>query len=154
MSETPKARSNEPGLGALEARRSARRHSVRLHVLAWIAVYAVELRLTRRFHPRLSIAALATAILVIASATAAYANLLHLWPRARARRAWGRYLAELAASIAASAGIAVIAIQGVYGLLWHPDPLRFGWAFNLASDAFVVGVHVMLLALFARLARR
>ena len=76
-----------------------------------------ELALTRRFHPRLSIALLSTAILLTASAGEAYANLYWLWPR-RSRPA--RYAFSLAAAIAVATVAAVAAIQGVYALLGTP----------------------------------
>ena len=53
--------------------------------------------------------------------------------------------------------IAVPLIQFIYDLLWRPDPLRFGFRFNLLSDGIIIMVHVlsaMLLAWVIRLFRK
>ncbi len=120
---------------------------------AWLGLFVLELVLTRRFHPTLPIAALATAILLGGSAAAAYANLLSLWPRARETQRYLRYAGELLAVLGVLTWVVVGAIQGVYALLWHPDPLRFGLGFNLLSDAAFLSIHVALVALLARLMR-
>jgi hypothetical protein len=112
------------------------------HLLAWSGVFALWLFATRQFHPRLSIALAATAILVSASALAVYLDRLWLRRRFAPRRLSWQYVASLAGVVLTLDVLAVVSIQLVYDWLWHPDPLRFGFWFNVASDGFIIALHL------------
>lgn len=112
------------------------------HLLAWSGVFILWLFATRQFHPKLGIALAATAILVSASALAVYLDRLWLWPKFARRRLSWRYAATLAAAVLTLDVLAVVSIQMVYDWLWHPDPLRFGFWFNVASDGFIIALHL------------
>ena len=112
------------------------------HLLAWAGVFLFWLFATRQFHPRLGIALAATAILVSASALAVYLDRLWLRPQLAPRRLSWQYVASLVASVLTLDVLAVVSIQLVYGWLWHPDPLRFGFWFNVASDGFIIALHL------------
>lgn len=116
---------------------------VMLHVLVWAGVFACWLVATRQFHPLLSIAVLATMVLVSASAGAVYLNELWLLPVFARRGLCWQYAATLLAAVLVLDVLAVVLIQGVYGWLWHPDPLRFGFWFNVASDGFIIALHLV-----------
>ena len=49
---------------------------------------------------------------------------------------------------------AVLSIGAVYDWLWRPDPLRFSFWFNLASDGFIIVLHLSVAAAVVWLARR
>jgi len=120
-------------------------------------VFVFWLVATRQYHPTLTIAVLATAVLVSASALAVYANSLFLLSRFARRRLWWRYMASLLAMIIVLDLIAVPLIQFIYDWLWRPDPLRFGFWFNVLSDGIIIVVHVvaaMLLVWVVKLFRR
>jgi hypothetical protein len=122
-----------------------------LHASVWLCVFALWLLTTRRFHPTWTIAVLATAVLVSASALAVYLNALVLRPRFA--RNWPRYAASLLLTVAALDVAAVLSIGAVYDWLWWPDPLRFGFWFNIASDGFIIALHLAAAAALSRLAR-
>ena len=113
-----------------------------LHVLVWACVFVLWLVATRQFHPLLSIALSATTVLVSASALAVYVNSVFLLPELARRRRWWQYAAALAATVIVLDLIAVALIQIIYGWLWHPDPLRFGFWFNVFSDGFIIVLHL------------
>jgi hypothetical protein len=115
-----------------------------LHLSVWLCVFFLWLFATRQFHPRLSIAISATATLVSASALAIYLDRLLLLPKFARRRLWWQYAASLAAVVIALDLIAVALIQLIYDWLWRPDPLRFGFWFNLASDGFIIALHLIV----------
>jgi len=116
---------------------------VLLHLTAWLAVFAGWLVVTRPYHPTRTIAIGATAVLVSMSALATYANQLVLVPRF-ARRSGGRgYAVAILVTVAALDLSAVLLISLIYAWLWHPDPLRFGFWFNVASDGVIIGGHVV-----------
>ncbi|HEY0404668.1 MAG TPA: hypothetical protein VGC89_03005 [Pyrinomonadaceae bacterium] len=124
---------------------------------AWLCVFAVWFFATRRFHPTTGIALAATAVLVSASALAVYLNGLWLLPWLARRRQWLRYALSLTATVCALDLFAVLSIQAVYDWLWRPDPLRFGFWFNMASDAFIIALHLAAaqgVVLVARLLHR
>ncbi|HEY0375964.1 MAG TPA: hypothetical protein VGC87_03315 [Pyrinomonadaceae bacterium] len=121
------------------------------HVSVWLCVFALWLFATRRFHPTWTIAVPATAVLILASALAVYLNALVLWPRFA--RNWPRYAVALLLTVAALDVVAVLSIGAVYDWLWRPDPLRFGFWFNVASDGFIIALHLAAAAAVARLAR-
>lgn len=119
-------------------------HIIILHAALWLGVLFFWLVATRQYHPTLTIAVSTTAVLVLASALAVYINGLFLLPRFARRRLWWRYAASLLATIIVLDLIAVPAIQAIYDLLWRPDPLRFGFWFNVASDGFIIALHVAI----------
>ena len=122
------------------------------HALVWLFVFACWLWTTRDFHPTWTIAVCATAILVSASALAVYLNALMLRPRF-ARRRWV-YAIFVCAVVLVLDLAAVLSIGAVYDWLWRPDPLRFGFWFNLASDGFIIVLHLSVAAAVVWLARR
>lgn len=111
-------------------------------IMIWLAVYAAWLVSTRPFHPTLLIAVSATAVLILASALGVFANRRLLRSRLSQRRSWATYCLQLIACIVALDLIAVISIQTIYDKLWGPDPNRFSFWFNMASDAFIIMLHI------------
>ena len=112
-------------------------------IIIWLGVYVVWLLSTRQYHPTLLIAIIATAILISTSALGVYINKHLLWNRFSQRRSWVTYGIQLIMSIAALDLIAVISIQTIYDQLWGPDPNRFGFWFNMASDGFIIMLHIV-----------
>ena len=112
-------------------------------IIIWLGVYAVWLLSTRQYHPTLLIAIIATAILISISALGVYINKHLLRNRFSQRRSWVTYGIQLIMSIAALDLIAVISIQTIYDQLWGPDPNRFGFWFNMASDGFIILLHIV-----------
>ena len=127
---------------------------VLLHAAVWLCVYALWLTATRRFHPTWTVAASATAILVAASALAVYLDALVLRPRLARRRLWAQYALSLLAAVAVLDVAAVLSIGAVYDRLWRPDPLRFGFWFNVLSDGVIIVLHLLAAAWLARLRGR
>ncbi len=123
-----------------------------LHAFAWLCVFALWLVATRQFHPTWTIAVCATAILVSASALAVYLNALVLRPRFAGR--WPQYALALFTTVALLDLAAVLSIGAVYDWLWRPDPLRFGFWFNVLSDGFIIVLHLLMAAVVLWLARR
>lgn len=120
-----------------------------LHAAVWLLIYWLWLWNTRGFHPTWTIAACATAILVSASAAAVYLNALVLRPRfARGRRL--AYVISVCAVVLALDLAAVLGIGAVYDWLWGPDPLRFGFWFNLLSDGVIINLHLLVSVWLAR----
>lgn len=115
---------------------------ITLHVAIWLAVFIFWLWATRNHHPTLTIAILATAILVTAFAIAVYVNSLFLLPRFARRRLWLQYTVALLITIAVLDLAAVFLIQFIYERLWGPDPLRYGFWFNVASEAALIIFHL------------
>ncbi|MGB9180366.1 MAG: hypothetical protein WCB68_14130 [Pyrinomonadaceae bacterium] len=130
---------------------------IALHVAVWSGIFLFWLVVTRQHHPTLTIAASATAVLVLSFALAVYANSLLLVPRFARQRRWLRYVISLLATVAVLDLVAVLLIQFIYDRLWGADPLRYGFWFNMASDGFGIAVHLvaaMLVMWFARVLRR
>jgi hypothetical protein len=114
-----------------------------VHAAVWVAVFAFWLLLTRNYHPTLGIGVLATTLLVAAFVGAVYVNSYLLLPRLARRTSWWRYLLSLLAIVVVLDVVTVVlAIQGVYDLLWGPDPLRFGFWFNFAIDGIGIDAHL------------
>lgn len=113
-----------------------------LHVAIWSGVFTFWLFATRNHHPTLTIAILATAVLVIAFALAVYANHLFLLPGFARRRLWLQYVVSLLVTIAVLDLAAVLLIQFIYDYLWGPDPLRYGFWFNVASEGALIIIHL------------
>ena len=119
------------------------------HAAVWLLVYCGWLWSTRNFHPTWTIAACATAILVAASAAAVYLNALVLRPRFARGSRWV-YVLSLCAVVLALDLAAVLGIGAVYDWLWRPDPLRFGFWFNLLSDGVIINLHLLVSMWLAR----
>ena len=117
--------------------------SMAKRVVIWLGVYAVWLSSTRQYHPTLLIAIIATAILISTSALGVYSNQHLLRNRLSQRRSWINYGIQIIITIAALDLIAVISIQTMYDQLWGPDPNRFGFWFNMASDGFIIMLHMV-----------
>ncbi len=113
-----------------------------LHVAIWSGVFTFWLLATRNHHPTLTIAASATAVLVAAFALAVYANHLFLLPGFARRRLWIQYAVALLLTIAVLDLAAVLLIQFIYDHLWGPDPLRYGFWFNVASEGALIIIHL------------
>jgi hypothetical protein len=128
-----------------------------LHVAIWSGVFIFWLLATRNHHPTLTIAMLATAVLVAAFALAVYTNALLLLPRFAHRRLWLQYTVSLLVTIAVLDLAAVLLIQFIYDHLWGPDPMRYGFWFNVASEGVLIIFHLaaaMGLMCFIRYLRR
>ena len=117
--------------------------SMAKRVVIWLGVYAVWLLSTRQYHPTLLIAIIATAILISTSALGVYGDQHLLRNRLSQRRSWINYGIQIIITIAALDLIAVISIQTMYDQLWGPDPNRFGFWFNMASDGFIIMLHMV-----------
>jgi hypothetical protein len=122
-----------------------------LHVAVWSGVFTFWLIATRRHHPTLTIAILATAVLVAAFALAVYVNALLLRPRYS--RLWLQYAVLLVATVAVLDLGAVLLIQFIYDRLWGPDPLRYGFWFNVASEGVLITIHLAAAMGVMRLAK-
>jgi hypothetical protein len=130
---------------------------IALHVTVWLGVFIFLLLATRQYHPTLVIAISATGVLVSVSALAVYINRLLLLPRFARRRLWGQYAVWLLTTVIILDLIAVPTIQAIYDWLWGPDPMRFGFWFNVASDGFIIAVHLVIATIImwvAKLSRR
>ena len=103
---------------------------------AWSVIYAFWLYVSRDQHPTTLIAALSTLALVVAFAAGV------AWDRRLSAHRAGRPLWVLALGLLALTLAAVGAIQAVYGVLWHPDPLRYSLGLNVLADGIGVLAHV------------
>jgi hypothetical protein len=124
-----------------------------LHVAVWLGVFTFWLLATRRYHPTLTIAISATAALVSISALAVYINSLFLLPTFARRKRWGQYTVLLVATVIVLDLIAVQTIQAIYDWLWRPDPMRFGFWFNVMSDGFIIAAHLVMATGIMRVAK-
>ena len=113
-----------------------------MHAALWAGVFTFWLLATRGHHPNLVIAVLATAVLVAAFALAVYVNGLFLLPRFARRGLRARYAVSLVATLIVLDLAAVLLIQLVYDRLWGPDPLRYGFWFNAASEGVLIIIHL------------
>ena len=113
-----------------------------LHVAVWTGVFTFWLLVTRSHHPTLAIALSATAVLVAAFALAVYINSLFLLPRLARRGFRLQYAVSLLVTIAVLDLAAVLVIQLIYDYLWGPDPLRYGFWFNVASEGVLIIIHL------------
>ena len=113
-------------------------------IIVWLGIFVFWLLSTRQYHPTFLIAIIATAILISTSALGVYLNRHLLQSRVSQRRSWINYGISLIVGIAALDLLAVISIQTMYDQLWGPDPNRFGFWFNMASDGFIITLHIIL----------
>ena len=128
-----------------------------LHIVIWSGVFTFWLLATRSHHPTLVIALSATAVLVAAFALAVYTNGLFLLPRLARRRLWLQYAVSLVLTVAVLDLAAVLLIQFIYDYLWGPDPLRYGFWFNVASEGILITIHLaaaMVIIWLAKYLRR
>ena len=120
------------------------------NVLVWLWVFWMWLLFTRDYHPTWTIRVCASAILVSAAALAVYFNALVLRPRFP--RGW-RYAVSVLAVVLLLDLAAVLSIGAVYDWLWRPDPLRFGFWFNMLSDGVIILLPVLIETWLARRSR-
>ena len=113
-------------------------------IIVWLGIFVVWLLSTRQYHPTFLIAIIATAILISTSALGVYLNRYLLQKRFSQHRSWMNYGISLIVGIVALDLLAVILIQTMYDQLWGPDPNRFGFWFNMASDGFIITLHIIL----------
>ena len=113
-------------------------------IIVWLGIFVVWLLSTRQYHPTFLIAIIATAILISASALGVSLNRYLLQSRFSQRRSWMNYGISLIVGIAALDLLAVISIQTMYDQLWGPDPNRFGFWFNMASDGVIITLHIVV----------
>ena len=118
--------------------------SMSKQIIVWLGIFVFWLLSTRQYHPTFLIAIIATAILISTSALGVYLNRYLLQSRFSQRRSWMNYGISLIVGIAALDLLAVISIQTMYDQLWGPDPNRFGFWFNMASDGFIITLHIIL----------
>jgi hypothetical protein len=126
----------------------ARWRSIALHAGVWAILYVSVVVLVRRFHPTLTVNALATLVLLSSYAAAIYLD-RHALAALRATRGPWVYLAGLIATEAVLTVIAVASVQGVYALFWHPDPRQFGFWMNFVTDFLGMNVFVASAACIA-----
>ncbi len=120
--------------------------TVPAQVCSWVALWGAWIALSRWNHPTLLLDAVASALLVLMFAGAAYANHLLLIPRFWGPRRYGTYGALLLGVLGAFALACTAAIHVAYDGLWGPDPARFGsWA-NLGMEFGLEAAHVGLIA--------
>lgn len=100
------------------------------------------LTVLRTHHPTLTIAILATALLIGSYAIAVYINQLLLIPRFQTM-GFGRYLVMLAGVLFFLTVGAVLSIQTVYDHFWGPDTRRFGFWFNFTTDLSGMMIYVL-----------
>ncbi|HEX2593925.1 MAG TPA: hypothetical protein VHL34_20665 [Rhizomicrobium sp.] len=113
------------------------------HALVWIALWAFWVFISRGHHPTLFIDMVATAMLMLASAAAFYANIDVLVPRFWAT---GRRLAWGAAFVVLVAGLAVVTtlvIAAFYDAAWGPDPDRYSFGMNVAMESAWIAIHAL-----------
>jgi len=113
------------------------------HALAWIALWAFWVFVSRDHHPTLFIDMVATGLLMLAAAGAFYANLLVLVPRFWRGGRFGMWVLGFLALIAALAVVTAIAISIFYDAAWGPDPTRYGFATKVAMEAAWIAAHAL-----------
>lgn len=125
-------------------------------LLLWMGFFAFWYVVSRNHHPTPTIDALATAILVSASAACFYIHDRILRPRLLSQssdrnsisrsglKRAGTYLIFLTLTVAVLDLAAVVLIQAIYDQLWGPDPLRFGFWKNVLLEAVFITVHLAI----------
>lgn len=121
------------------------------HAIAWAALWAFWVVVSRHNHPNLLLNALATGLLVATFAAAVYANHLRLIPRLCRRRRFAAYALALLLTMSALALACTGAIHVVYDLIHGPDPARFGFWTNFGMEFAGVTIHVAGAACVVRL---
>ncbi|QEH38769.1 hypothetical protein OJF2_73750 [Aquisphaera giovannonii] len=123
-------------------------------VLAWAAVWALWIIVSRNNHPTLRLNVLASFLLMLTFAAAVYANHLLLIPRLWSRRRFAAYAASLLGVMGLLALACTAAIHLAYDGLWGPDPARFGFLTNLGMESGLVAFHVLAAAVVLGITRR
>ena len=123
-------------------------------LLGWITLASLAMVLVRAHHPTLLINALATSLLFASFAAAVYINHLLLIPRLLNEDRRAAYVLALLLTMVGVTLAAVFSIQFVYDFLWGPDPLRYGFWFNFASDFMGMLLHVVGAAVLVWVAKR
>lgn len=108
----------------------------------WALAFGGLFLLSRHNHPNATINALATLAFVGFAAGASAINRRRLAPLYRFDRRIGRYIGALLGLLLLTTFLTVLTIRCVYLLLWHDDPLMFGFWTNMALDFIVIGVLV------------
>lgn len=114
--------------------------------LAWAALWAFWVVVSRHNHPTLRINLIASGMLVATFAAAVYANHRGLIPRLWKARRFAAYAAALLLAMGLCALICTVAIHVMYDVLWGPDPARFGFWTNLGMEFALVAFHVAVIA--------
>ena len=114
---------------------------IALHLLIWLCMAGFWLMVFRAHHPTLTLAILATGLLIGSYAVAVYINQLLLIPRFPT---WGfaYYLIVLALVLFCLTVSGVLSIQAVYDFFWGPDRRRFGFWFNITTDLCGMVIYV------------
>lgn len=123
-------------------------------VLAWLAVWAFWLLVTRDSHPTFVLALIVTTSLVAAYAMVAFVNHLWLIPLIWKPNRRGIYAAMLLLLMLFTNGLALTVIRVSYFQLWGPDADPYGAYKHFAIDLFGMVVHLLLAALVVRLWHR
>lgn len=111
----------------------------------WVVLYGLECLLFRSFHPTWTLDLLCILVMIVAN-VAVVLVCRRFYP--------SRLLAIFCVQLLATLAV-VLTISGLYDTLLGPDPRRFGFGFNFASDFVLMNLHVWpALAILARLDRR
>ncbi|MGL6073570.1 MAG: hypothetical protein ACRC8S_05340 [Fimbriiglobus sp.] len=125
-----------------------------LSLLAWFAVWAFWLIVTRDFHPTLDHALVVTTSLIVAYAIAAYIHHLVLIPKLRVKGFQARYLGVLIVMMLLLNAIALAILRTAYIAWSGPDPDPNGVYKHYLIDLFGMAVHLVIAALLVRVARK
>lgn len=124
----------------------SRRQGIVWSAVAWLGVGLFWLVATRNFHPTESLALITTGSLVMAYATAVYANHLLLIPACWRVGHYGAYAGGLLAVMALLTAAALAVIRVSYFRIWGPDADPYGAYKHYAIDFLGMGVHVLAAA--------
>ena len=124
----------------------SRQVAVSFSVLAWIAVAAFWLLVTRSAHPTWTLAFIVTGSLITAYAGAAYVNHLLLIPRLLAARRFAAYWVALLGTMIALTGLALAVIRISYERAFGPDADPNGVYKHFGIDFFGMAVHLLVAA--------
>jgi hypothetical protein len=124
----------------------AERRGIAWSALAWLAVCLFWFVITRRHHPTLTLAIIATASLVLAYAAAAYGNFLVPMPRYWKTRRYARYVVTLLGTMVVLTALAPGIIRTSYFPTLGPDPDPNGLYVHFAIDFCGMAVHLLVAA--------
>ncbi len=112
-----------------------------LAVSIWGGIFLLALFTFRHYHPTWAVAVVATGLLIgsYAIAVSLDASLIR---RVRIRRGVIASLGSLLLTETILTVGVVVAIQVAYDLMWGPDPARFGFATNFATDFLGMNLFV------------
>ena len=123
-------------------------------VVAWLALWAFWLLLTRDSHPTFLLALIVTTSLIVAYAMVAYIQHLYLIPHYWKQNRRGRYAGLLLALMLVLNALALTVIRVSYFQLWGPDADPYGAYKHFAIDLFGMVVHLLLAACAIRIWKR